>query len=573
MIFPLLALSLALNAQAEGKRYLVVLKNQDGFQSAQQAMLAQTPNVALWAQQVQNLKIPSVGVFTRLKQTMLKESLRHVKSVIVESNDPSDIRQLKMDPSVAAVEEEIFYPLPKIVFASGSPAAVPPALLKTFAHHPVSYGQFHATDGTPWGIEAVKAVDAWGEAHGGASARVLILDTGIDRDHPSLAGNFEKGQNFLDDSIQPYPYFDEVGHGTHVAGTIAGISDDAGFSGVAPSAHILAGRVCSHKGCSSLGIIRGLEWAIEEKVDVVSMSLGGPSSSLGERIAAAEAFKAGITLVAAAGNDGTAFISYPAALSQMIAVGAIDSKDARATFSQYGAGLSVVAPGVAVLSSVPQGSGRVSDVEFALPGATLAPVISSVFQGSADALTPTQGVVVYAGLGKDTDFQTLDAKGKIVLMSRGETKFSDKVQNAMKAGAIAVVIHNNAPGMIGGSLSTDGSTVSIPVFMIEQASGEAMRNAIAAHQTVQARMSVVATSYATMDGTSMATPHVSGVVALMKSVNHSLTPEQVRQILTQTAHPLGPNTNNEFGSGLVDAQAAVHQALSIVPSLHLTINP
>lgn len=143
----------------------------------------------------------------------------------------------------------------------------------------------------------------------------------------------------------------------------------------------------------------------------------------------------------------------------------------------------------------------------------------------------------------------------------------------MKAGAIAVVIHNNAPGMIGGSLSTDGSTVSIPVFMIEQASGEAMRNAIAAHQTVQARMSVVATSYATMDGTSMATPHVSGVVALMKSVNHSLTPEQVRQILTQTAHPLGPNTNNEFGSGLVDAQAAVHQALSIVPSLHLTINP
>ncbi|MBV2168695.1 MAG: S8 family serine peptidase, partial [Bdellovibrio sp.] len=264
--------------------------------------------------------------------------------------------------------------------------------------------------------------------------------------------------------------------------------------------------------------------------------------------------------VAASGNSGTPKVSYPAALPTVIAVGAIDINLQKAQFSQWGPELAVVAPGVAVVSSVPQGTGRESSVEITV-GTKAGKVASSTFQGAREVLTPETNELVAVGLGKAEEFAKVNVKGKYALISRGEIKFSEKVDNAIKAGATGVVIYNNAPGLIQGALTEDGSVLPVAVFMIEQTVGQQIVSQMAAGQAVKATLQTVATNYAAFDGTSMATPHVSGVVALMKAANKALTGAQVKAILKQTAQALGPNTANEYGSGLVNAEAAVNAAL------------
>jgi subtilisin family serine protease len=191
------------------------------------------------------------------------------------------------------------------------------------------------------------------------------------------------------------------------------------------------------------------------------------------------------------------------------------------------------------------------------------------FQGAGDVPTPVENTFVFAGLGKPEDFATIDITRKFALIARGEITFLEKANHAIAAGAAGIVIFNNAPGLIHGSLTQDGSRLAVPVFMVEQTIGESMRDALAAAKPVSARLALKVTDYAAMDGTSMATPHVSGVVALMKGANKALTPAQVKQILQSTSHALAPNTNNEYGSGLVNANAAVQAALvaEVLPPL------
>ncbi|MBO9667760.1 MAG: S8 family serine peptidase, partial [Bdellovibrio sp.] len=356
-------------------------------------------------------------------------------------------------------------------------------------------------------------------------------------------------------------FTDHVGHGTHCSGTIAGVMDQNGFTGVAPQAKLLMGRVCSEQGCANTAIAAGINWGISQKVDVVSMSLGGAWSTPGERDAIAKAAKAGLTVVAASGNDGSARVSYPAALPTVIAVGAVDSKLVKTDFSQWGPELAIVAPGAGVVSTVPQGSGREASVTISVAGQS-AQVASTTFQGAREVLTAESNSLVDCGLGKAADFNGKNVKGKFALISRGEINFSEKIQNAIKAGAVGAVIYNNAPGLIQGALTSDGSVLPVAVFMIEQAVGQKIVQTLAAGTDVQATLLTVATDYAAMDGTSMATPHVAGVAALVKAANKNLNGAQVKELLKSTATALGPNTANEYGSGIVNAEAAVSAALS-----------
>ncbi|HWU42549.1 MAG TPA: S8 family serine peptidase, partial [Bdellovibrio sp.] len=352
---------------------------------------------------------------------------------------------------------------------------------------------------------------------------------------------------------------DHVGHGTHVSGTIAGVMDANGFTGVAPKAKLLMGRVCTEQGCSNVAIASGINWGIAQKVDVISMSLGGSMSTPAERDAVAKADRAGLTVVAASGNDGSNKVSYPGALPTVIAVGAVDNTSKKADFSQYGPELAVVAPGVDVISSVPQGTGRESSVTLTV-GKNSAKVNSATFQGAREVLNGESNVLVEAGLGKPEDFNGKDVKGKYALISRGEISFGDKIKNAMAAGATGAIIYNNAPGLLQGALTQDGSVLPVAVFMIEQTVGQQLVAALKAGTDVKADVQTVATDYASFQGTSMATPHVAGVAALIKATNKKLTGAQVKAILKRTATPLGPNSNNEYGSGLVNAEAAVNAA-------------
>lgn len=528
----------SLSQAADATRYMVAFKK---------------PTSAMMATQRAQLQADVQKLMTHLQSPQFKGQLESkldsLNSVVVQIGDSSEVALLKSNPAVDFIDKEVFRPGPKPVLGSVN--------LTTFN----PFGSTRSTEKTPWGIKTVKAMEAWNMSNSGKGARVLVLDTGIDKDHPAISANFEAGQNFTNPSLMGgYPFFDDQGHGTHVAGTVAASLSNDGFTGVAPQASILMGRVCSNQGCSNIAVASGINWGVQQKVDVVSMSLGGSFASPSERRAVAAALAAGITVVAASGNSGASNVSYPAALTGVIAVGATDVNNQKASFSQYGPELAIVAPGVDVVSTVPQGSGRDSEVKVSLANQAFQVVASSTFSGSQSPMTPAIGELVEAGLGKPADFIGKNVRGKFALVQRGEIMFAEKAQNAIDAGASGLVVFNNAPGLIRGAITQDGSELSIPVFMVEQTVGQALIAGLNKGQIAKASLLVVPTDYSSFDGTSMATPHVAGVIALMKAANKSLTPAQVKQILQATALPLQPNSNNEVGAGLVDAEKAVRQA-------------
>lgn len=529
------ALSLSANAK---DRYLVIFKSEQGFKA------------------MENFMSQEAG-----RGYGMQKSLKNIQGVVLKTKNAKAIEQLALHPEVAVVEREIFTPSPKPVNgyisqndrvnrdAEEFDAVVTPANLN-----------FKQGEQTPWGIIAVNAPQAWGESDGGANARVLVLDTGIDKEHPDLKSNFEEGRNFFENTSGPNPddFSDSVGHGTHCSGTIAAAyNPETGFAGVAPKAKLLMGRVCGDLGCSNIAVAQGINWGVEKKVDVISMSLGGPMASSGERMAVQNAERAGVVIVAASGNDGTQKVSYPAAFPTVVAVGALDSTLKKTDFSQWGPELDITAPGAAVLSSVPRGMGRDSVTDITVDGVTTR-IKSVTFGGTKEIVTPRTGELVFVNLGKTDDFAKANVRGKFALISRGEISFADKVNNAIKAGATGAVIFNNVPGFIHGTIGEDEKDIAL--VMIEQTVGQQLVKAISEGKKAASTIATVRTNYAEYDGTSMATPHVAGVVALIKSANKKLTPAQVRTILTSTATPLGPNDTNQYGAGLVQADKAVRAA-------------
>lgn len=540
--------ALTLSGQAYAARYMVVFKDKNVFQQTHVQMMAkQMPLASVRIQNGSKYSMP----FAQTNDVNVEDSFQHLNTLVVDAADEQALAALQASGAVAFVEKEVFHPAPKPVQGFTRSQAWDYSL----AYAVDAKGGVGAK--TPWGINAVKAPAVWATGNEGQGSRVLVLDTGIDKEHPALKANFEKAKDFSGSGAGlPYPEADVVGHGTHCAGTIAAAFDADGFAGVAPQAKLLAGKVCSEQGCSNVAVTAGINWGIQEKVDVISMSLGGPFATAAEKRAAEAAELAGITIVAASGNDGQPRVSYPAAFPTVLAVGAINDKIQKTDFSNWGPELDIVAPGAGVVSSVPVGSGRESRVLAGAPGKEVL-VKSTSFQGAPDIAQPTSNDLVFAGLGKPEDFQTANVRGKFALVSRGEIAFADKVTNAIAAGAAGVVIFNNAPGLIQGAITQDGSTVAIPVVMIEQVVGEQLKGEVTRGQTARAVIQTMKTDYAAFDGTSMATPHVSGVVALMKSAKRTATPLQIRDTIKATATAMTPNDQNQHGAGLINAEAAV----------------
>lgn len=214
----------------------------------------------------------------------------------------------------------------------------------------------------PWGVDHIDADVAWATTRG-AGAKVAILDTGGDFDHPDLA--YAGGVNFAgkkkDGRTSPRDWDDANGHGSWVSGIAAAVDNSIGAVGVAPAASLYAVKVLGNSGSGwDSDIAQGIDWAITDGMDVISMSLGGPGYSTALAEACQSAWDAGIILVAAAGNEGdgdpaTEELSYPAAFPSVIAVGATNQTDALASFSNTGSYLSLAAPGVAVYSTYKKG--------------------------------------------------------------------------------------------------------------------------------------------------------------------------------------------------------------------------
>ncbi len=219
----------------------------------------------------------------------------------------------------------------------------------------------YALQEVPWGVDRVFGPEdyffpTWNYSRG-AGVKVAVLDTGI-ANHPDLPV-VSGGYNALDGTDR---YTDGNGHGTHVAGTIAALDNSIGVVGVAPEIRLYAVKVLDDSGKGSVeSVVAGIEWAVNNGMQVINMSLGASSGSQTLKDACDIAYAKGLLLVAAAGNNGNPpgkgdNVNYPAKYESVIAVAASDEAGKRATFSSTGPDVELIAPGVKVKSTVPGGT-------------------------------------------------------------------------------------------------------------------------------------------------------------------------------------------------------------------------
>ena len=248
-----------------------------------------------------------------------------------------------------------------------------------------------------WGVEHIGAGTVHSYGNTGFGIDVAVIDTGIDYRHKDLDGNYRGGYDFVNRDSDP---MDDNGHGTHCAGIIAAEDDGIGVVGVAPEASLWALKVLNRRGSGlTSNIVLAIQWATDpaHKMDVISMSLGSSTGTTSLQQACDAAYAAGIVVVAAAGNNGassTSSIIYPARYPSVIAVGATDKNDVRASFSSTGPQLELVAPGVSILSTYIYVSGdglyrdtvTMSGTSMACPhvAGTAALVLASPADGSYD---------------------------------------------------------------------------------------------------------------------------------------------------------------------------------------------
>ena len=214
-----------------------------------------------------------------------------------------------------------------------------------------------AVSEVPKGVDLIAAPKVW-EKSKGKGITVAILDTGCDVTHPDLSERIIGGRNFTgDDDGHPDVFIDYNGHGTHVAGTIAASHNGIGVVGVAPEANLLILKVLDKNGSGQYDwIINGINYAVEQKVDIISMSLGGSQDVIELHQAIQNAVANQILVVCAAGNEGDGQstsdeLSYPAYYNEVISVGSIDLQRHSSEFSNSNNEIDLVAPGEGILST------------------------------------------------------------------------------------------------------------------------------------------------------------------------------------------------------------------------------
>lgn len=475
----------------------------------------------------------------------------------------------------------------------------------------------------------------------GQGIRVGVIDTGIDYTHSMLGGTgkaddyknidpSQKNDHFPNSKViggydfvgtdydggSPKPLLripkpdsnpiDEAGHGSHVAGTIAGIGDGLkSYTGVAPAASLFALKVFGRDGSTDDAVvIAALEYAADpdgqpetdDPLDVVNLSLGSPygTPKLLYREAIAHLNQLGTMIVASAGNlgDNGYITGAPGVTAEALSVAAsIDDMEHNWHFN-------------AVSFQGTAGDETVS--EFA----------EATFTRPLKKLTELKAPLVYVGkAGQISETQAAQLNGKIALIDRGEVAFFDKITNVLRAGAIAAVVINDIPGspmpMGGGK-----GTLDIPAVMISIEPGTKIRERVMSGEIVLANLktdkqfakpelidtitgfssrgprsedSLIkpeisapgskiisakvggGTEVVPMSGTSMAAPHMSGVMALLKQTHPDLNPQQLKALAMLSAKPLKTVAGKTYpiaqqGAGRVQVPQAVATQISVVPA-------
>jgi subtilisin family serine protease len=324
---------------------------------------------------------------------------------------------------------------------------------------------------------------------------------------------------------------------------------------VAPGAQLLVARVLNLEGRAKLSsVMAAVEWCQQQGARIASLSLGGGEWGETARQTFQRVNDNGMLVIAAAGNDSGPLL-YPAAFPSVLAVGAVDNQSKLADFSCRGDNLGLVAPGVDVLSTFPEGNGTYADVDI---GGRHFDARSAVFVPTADV----SGELVDCDYGSTRGSCHGGTCGGFVAYVRlGGGKLETVVTNVMRQGARAVLLGHP---MEGGEVETlvFGQGRWVPGAMVSHATGESL---LKQKDGTTVNVKVRPMDYARFSGTSMAAPHVSGVAALVWSARPSLMPNDVRDLLQRTAKDLGPGGyDKEYGYGLVQARAAL-DALSQMP--------
>jgi minor extracellular serine protease Vpr len=374
----------------------------------------------------------------------------------------------------------------------------------------------------------------------GKGVTVGVIDTGVDYTHPDLQRNYAGGHDLVDNDRDPMETR-AIGkatiHGTHVAGIIAA---NGKIKGVAPEAKIIAYRALGPGGGGTTEqVLAAIDQAIKDKVDIVNLSLGndinGPDLPIS--LALNRAVDKGIVAVAASGNSGPNVwtVGSPGTASKAISVGA---------------------------------STPTMEIPYLLIEGMRDKFRIQPLEGSDSWALDRSLEMVDGGIGRKRELK--NAQGKIVLIQRGTLTFSEKAENARAAGARAVVIFNNMSGNFMGNLDTQ---LTLPVGSLSKGDGVILQKELI-KRSLSARVSVIEErdqladfssrgpvtetweikpdivapgvainstipgGYLSLQGTSMAAPHVAGACALIKQAHPDWTPEQIKAALMNTAKPL-----------------------------------
>jgi subtilisin len=334
------------------------------------------------------------AVQQRLEQ---QRGLRHARRVnlvplIFAEVDATQLQALLNDPNVEAVEPDVDMPL-----AEYRPGSFAESALANLT-----------AESLPWGVDRVTAPQAWAlqsPALDGRGIKVAAMDSGGDINHPDLA--FAGGFDATTGSTSPAAWNDDIsvcnGHGTHVLGTLGALRNDIGVVGVAPGVALYSLKVFRNANGSCLASvshqITALNWAVQQGIRVVSISIGGSTYVSSYEQAINAAASAGTFVVAAAGNNGTSTLTFPGRYADALGIGATDSNNNRASWSNFGPDLAAVAPGVSIQSTMPGGgygwksgtsmatphaAGVVALILAADPGASRAQVLQRLQSGALD---------------------------------------------------------------------------------------------------------------------------------------------------------------------------------------------
>ncbi len=359
-----------------------------------------------------------------------------------------------------------------------------------------------------WGVQYIGGQPVHNQSINGTGVKIAVLDTGIDYTHPDLKDNYKGGYNFIANTSDPWDdnclSFYRTCHGTHVSGIIAAEHNGIGVVGVAPGASIYAVKVLDGGGFGSAStVLSGIEWAKNNGMNIISMSLESTENNTAVFDAVNAAYDSGILLVASGGNTGGGPVLYPAAYDSVIAVTAIDQNGQRASFSPVDQKIEVAAPGVRINSTVQGGYGFLSGTSMAAPHVTgvAALIFSTKFAdvnhdglsdnkdvreiirnsafdagipgkddvygyGLLDASKALLGTSAYASANTNADLSITknDSVSRIIAGDGKTYTYIITVKNNGPSGASGVQVFDTWPdGFIRGTLTTSQGTCDIAV--------------------------------------------------------------------------------------------------------------